>query len=54
MWDGKNDVGLTLPDGIYEYKIVVVDSDGRTVVGHEKTVEITTAGPQGAVPVYIE
>lgn len=52
MWDGKSENGLPLADGVYHYQLVVMDQDGRRFVAHERTVEITTEGPQGSVPVY--
>lgn len=54
MWDGKSEAGLPLPDGIYRYCLVVEDEEAREISGHVRTVEITTAGPQGAVPVVID
>lgn len=54
MWDGKNESGLTLPDGIYRYRLVVVDEAGRVVEASEKTVQITTSGPKGNVPVVVD
>ncbi len=54
MWDGKTEAGLPLPDGTYRYSLVVEDVEGHTMEGSTRTVEITTAGPQGAVPVVIE
>jgi flagellar hook assembly protein FlgD len=54
MWDGKSEAGLPLPDGIYRYCLVVEDEEAREIAGHVRTVEITTAGPQGAVPVVID
>jgi len=54
MWDGKSEVGLPLPDGIYRYSLVVTDQEGREITGRVRTVEITTAGPQGAVPVVLD
>jgi len=53
MWDGKDENGLTLADGIYRYALVVIDEEGRQVTSDEKSVEITTSGPQGNVPVII-
>ena len=52
MWDGKDVTGLPLPDGIYVYRLVVLDREGREVLGHQRKVEITTDGPQGTVPVF--
>lgn len=53
MWDGKNETGMPLADGIYTYQLVVVDAEGRKTVGRQRTVEITTAGPQGDVPIIV-
>jgi hypothetical protein len=54
MWDGKNEAGLTLPDGEYRYQLVVSDEAGRVVSASEKVVRITTSGPQGNVPVQVD
>ncbi len=54
MWDGKDEAGMTLPDGKYHYRLVVTDEDGRVLKTDQKTVEITTTGPQGGVPVIVE
>jgi len=54
MWDGKNETGMPLADGIYTYQLVVIDAEGRKTVGRQRSVEIMTAGPQGAVPIIIE
>jgi hypothetical protein len=54
MWDGKDEAGLPLPDGSYKYTLTVVDAEGRVLIAHERTVEITTEGPQGTVPVFTE
>jgi len=53
MWDGKNESGMPLADGAYRYQLVVVDAEGRETVGRRQIVEITTAGPQGDVPIVI-
>jgi hypothetical protein len=50
-WDGKDETGLPLADGIYRYHLIVKDLEGRTVTSTFRTVEIATTGPQGAVPV---
>jgi hypothetical protein len=54
MWDGKNEAGLTLPDGDYRYRLTVVDEAGRIVSASEKIVSITTSGPRGSVPVQVD
>ena len=54
MWDGKDENGMTLPDGIYNYRMTVVDDEGRVLRTEEKKVQITTSGPQGSVPVIVE
>ncbi|HET6347635.1 MAG TPA: PorV/PorQ family protein [Candidatus Krumholzibacteria bacterium] len=53
MWDGKDENGMTLPDGFYTYRLVVTDEDGRVLRAEDHKVEITTAGPQGGVPVIV-
>src|SRR5512140_3088365 len=50
-WDGKDESGMPLPDGIYRYRLVVVDLVGRVVDSPEQSVSIATSGPQGSVPV---
>jgi len=54
MWDGKDEKGLPLPDGRYQYQLVVIDEYGEELVAHLRTVEITTEGPKGTVPVITE
>jgi hypothetical protein len=54
MWDGKGESGLPLPDGIYQYQLVVVDREGRVMQDRTRTIEIATGGPQGSVPVLLE
>jgi hypothetical protein len=54
MWDGKSEMGLSLPDGLYRYWLIVEDEEGGEILGRTRIVEITTAGPQGIVPVIIE
>jgi len=49
-WDGKDEVGMPLPDGTYRYHLLVNDAAGRLVSGPMRTVEISTGGPQGTVP----
>ncbi|UCF04098.1 MAG: PorV/PorQ family protein [bacterium] len=53
MWDGKDETGLSLADGVYRYRLVVTDVAGQETVGRERSVEIITSGPQGDVPVII-
>lgn len=54
MWDGKDEFGMTLPDGEYHYQLFVTDDEGRVLRTDERTVVITTSGPQGGVPVIID
>ena len=49
-WDGKDENGLPLADGIYRYSLVVKDAVGRVVTGPVRTIAISTGGPQGTVP----
>lgn len=51
LWDGKDETGLPLADGTYHYRLTVHDADGRVIESRERTVEISTGGPQGDVPV---
>jgi hypothetical protein len=51
LWDGKDETGLPLPDGVYRYQLVVKDLEGRIVAGPVREVEISTGGPQGSIPV---
>jgi hypothetical protein len=50
LWDGKDETGLPLPDGVYHYALVVRDQEARIVTGPTRTVAISTGGPQGSVP----
>ena len=54
MWDGKDETGLPLPDGVYAYQLVVVDEEGARFEAHRRSVEITTEGPRGVVPIITE
>jgi len=51
LWDGKDETGLPLPDGTYRYTLTVRDMDGNVIDSHTRMVQISTSGPQGAVPV---
>lgn len=50
QWDGKDETGLPLPDGVYRYRLVVKDQAARLIEGPVREVVISTVGPQGAVP----
>ena len=51
LWDGKDETGLPLPDGDYRYTLTVRDAEGRVIDSSTRIVQISTGGPQGAVPV---
>ena len=51
LWDGKDETGMPLADGEYRYRLVVQDTDGRTIESRVRAVTISTGGPQGQVPV---
>jgi hypothetical protein len=51
QWDGKDETGLPLPDGVYRFNLVVRDQSARVLESHTRTIEISTTGPQGTVPV---
>jgi hypothetical protein len=53
QWDGKDATGLPVADGEYTYRLVVKDKDGRILDGPVRRVTVSTAGPQGEVPVSI-
>jgi hypothetical protein len=50
LWDGKDETGLPLADGTYHYKLVVSDADGRVLSSTSHSLEISTTGPSGSVP----
>ena len=51
LWDGKDETGLPLPDGDYRYTLTVRDLEGHVIDSQTRVVQISTGGPQGAVPV---
>jgi hypothetical protein len=51
VWDGKDEVGLPLPDGAYHYQLAVRDREGRDVTSSVELVEISTSGPEGSIEV---
>jgi len=51
QWDGKDENGLPLADGLYRYRLTVRDAAGRVLEGPTRAIEIFTSGPQGVVPV---
>ncbi len=51
QWDGKDETGLPVADGIYSYRLVVNDKEGRALDAPLRRVTISTGGPQGQVPV---
>jgi len=53
QWDGKDENGLPLADGVYRYQLVVYDREGRMLSDTTRMVEISTGGPQGSIPVEV-
>ena len=51
LWDGKDETGLPVADGVYTYRLTVKDEDGRLLNASTRKVEISTGGPQVTVPV---
>jgi hypothetical protein len=51
VWDGKDETGLPLPDGVYRYRLVVQDREGREMASPGAAVEIATGGPEGTIQV---
>lgn len=51
LWDGKDETGLPLPDGVYRYTLTVRDMLGHVIDSRTRMVQISTGGPQGNVPV---
>jgi hypothetical protein len=50
-WDGKDENGMPLADGVYRYTFTVKDARGRVLKSDPRTIQISTGGPQGDVPV---
>ena len=53
MWDGKTDTGTPLPDGSYQYRLVVLDLSGLETIGTRGTVGIDTQAREIRVPVQV-
>lgn len=51
QWDGKDETGMPLADGVYRYRLSVKDREGRALLATARTLEISTTGPEGTVPV---
>jgi len=54
LWDGTNESGMPLPDGTYRYQLLVLDEEGVEINAKEQKVVISTAGPQGSIPVEVD
>jgi hypothetical protein len=53
VWDGKDEAGLPLPDGVYDYHLAVRDATGHVMTAQPGSVEIATGGPSGSVPAIV-
>ncbi|HEY2956500.1 MAG TPA: PorV/PorQ family protein [Candidatus Eisenbacteria bacterium] len=51
LWDGKDETGLPVADGVYTYRLTVKDKEGRVLNASTRKVEISTGGPQVTVPI---
>jgi hypothetical protein len=51
LWDGKDETGLPVADGVYTYRLAVKDTEGRMLNASTRKVEISTGGPQVTIPV---
>jgi hypothetical protein len=51
LWDGKDETGLPVADGVYTYRLNITDKAGHQLASAIHRVEISTGGPQGSVPV---
>ena len=51
QWDGKDETGMPLADGLYHYRLSVKDRAGRSLLATAHILEISTTGPEGTVPV---
>jgi flagellar hook assembly protein FlgD len=51
LWDGKDETGLPVADGVYTYRLTVKDEAGRVIQAGTRKVEISTGGPSVTVPV---
>ena len=51
LWDGKDETGLPVADGVYTYRLTVKDEAGRLIQAGTRKVEISTGGPSVTVPV---
>ena len=50
LWDGKDETGLPVADGVYTYRLNITDKAGHQLASAIHRVEISTGGPQGSVP----
>ncbi|MCP4573794.1 MAG: hypothetical protein GY838_15655 [bacterium] len=53
MWDGKTGGGIPLPDGSYDYRLVVTDLGGLVTNGESRSIGIDTKARTISVPVQV-
>ena len=53
VWDGKADTGAPLPDGSYQYQLVVNDGSGRSTQSAARTIQINSQIREISVPVEV-
>lgn len=44
-WDGKNNSGVVVPDGVYTIQIIIIDSAGNNLTDVSKTITVDNEAP---------
>ncbi|MEN3045402.1 MAG: PorV/PorQ family protein [Candidatus Hydrothermales bacterium] len=49
LWDGRDDLGILVQDGLYYYEFRVVQKDGSVLIDTGFLAEVRTIGPKGEI-----